>query len=143
VLGDSLKPRLPFEFVIFGTAVSAQGSAASIAAWKKRVTDAARAALPEGSWLLSDPLAVTIYIFPKGLMQGDLDNRLKPLLDAMVRCVYDDDRLVERIVAQKFEPGRQFAFADPGEALLGALASEDPNVDIRLSDDFGEDRSDG
>jgi crossover junction endodeoxyribonuclease RusA len=105
-----LEPKLPFEFLVQGTAISLQGSSDSKRAWKATIQEAARAAMPEGAWLLTDPIAVTLYIFPAAQMQGDVDNRVKPILDAMVRCVYIDDEIVERVVVQKFEPERIFAF---------------------------------
>lgn len=140
----ALTPDLPFDFVVFGTAVSAQASRRdSISAWKSRVAAAARSALPEGAWLITEPLAITIYIYPRTQMQGDLDNRIKPILDAMVRCVYEDDVLVERIVAQKFEPGRPLPFLSPSAALLTALASTEPTVYIRISRDLSEEVANG
>jgi len=57
---------------VAGTAISLQGSSDSKRIWKETIQAAARAALPEGSWLLTDPLAVTIYIFPGVEMQGTL-----------------------------------------------------------------------
>lgn len=137
----SLEPELPFEFVVRGTAISLQGSANSKRAWKQAVQNSAQAALPEGAWLLTDPLAVTIYIFPAAEMQGDVDNRIKPILDAMVRCVYSDDEIVERVVVQKFEPGHIFAFQDPSTTLLGALEADDPVVYIRIAGDVHEELS--
>ena len=74
-------------------------------------------------------------------MQGDVDNRVKPILDAMVRCVYSDDELVERVVIQKFEPGRAFAFSNPTGTLLGALEAREPVVYIRVTNDLYEDLS--
>lgn len=134
-----LEPELPFEFVVRGTAVSMQGSSKSLAAWRETVRTAARAALPEGSWLLSEPLAVVIYIFPRALMRGDIDNRVKPILDAMVRCVYSDDEIIERLVVQKFEPGGVYSFRSPSAALLAALEVEDPVVYIQISNDLQQD----
>ena len=134
----SLEPELPFEFVVPGTAVSMQGSTGSLTAWREKVSAAARAALPEGSWLLTEPLAVTIYIFPRAVMRGDIDNRVKPILDAMVRCVYSDDDIIERLVVQKFEPGGIFAFQSPTTILLGALEADEPVVYVRLTDELHE-----
>jgi hypothetical protein len=94
--------------------------------------------LPEGSWLLTEPLAVTIFIFPGAVMQGDVDNRVKPILDAMVRCVYSDDEIVERVVVQKFEPGRVFAFQSPTDTLVSALEADEPIIYIRVTNDLHE-----
>ena len=134
----SPEPDLPFEFVVLGTAISLQGSSRSKDDWKKTVQAAARSALPEGSWLLTDNLAVTIFIFPGAAMQGDVDNRVKPILDAMTKCVYSNDELVERVVVQKFEPGRIFAFQNPTQALLTALEADQPVVYVRITDDVHE-----
>lgn len=130
------KPPLPFEFVVSGTAMSAQASSASREAWKARIRAAAERALPADHWFLTVPLAVTIYLFPDGPLAGDVDNRVKPILDAMNRFVYDDDRSVERIVVQKFEPGRVFPFRSPSAALLDALSSDRPVMYVRISDDL-------
>ncbi len=137
----SLEPVLPFEFVVPGTPLSLGAKAGSRATWKQTIRDAAKEVLAEGYWLLSKPLAVTIYIFPRGEMRGDVDNRVKPILDAMVRCVYDDDEIIERVVVQKFEPGRVFAFQTPSRVLLSAIEAEDPTVYIRITDDVHEELS--
>jgi crossover junction endodeoxyribonuclease RusA len=133
------EPALPFEFAVLGTAVSFQSSAVSREGWKTSVQTSARHAWPEGSWLLNDPLAVTIYIFPGAEMRGDVDNRIKPILDARVQCVYSDDEQVERVVVQKFEARRVFAFQNPTVALLSALEADEPSVYVRITDDLHED----
>ena len=131
----SVYPELPFEFVVIGTPISLQAKRSSIADWKRRVNEYARAALPAGSWLLDVPLALTVYIFPASELSGDLDNRLKPILDAMTRCVYEDDEQIERIVIQKFEPDNVFAFRSPSGVLARALEASEPVVYIRLTGD--------
>lgn len=136
-----MQPDLPFEFVVPGTALSLQASSASKTTWRDTIQQAARAALPEGAWLLTDPLAVTIYIFPDGQLAGDVDNRVKPILDGMKRCVYDDDELIERIVVQKFEPDRVFRFSSPSAVLAEALDAEKPAVYIRITADLHEELS--
>lgn len=134
----SLVPDLRFEFVVPGIALSLQASGESKEIWKEAVRNAARSALPEGSWLPTEALAVTIFLFPAAVMQGDVDNRVKPILDAMNRCVYGDDELIERVVMQKFEPGRVFAFGNPSDTLLRALNAQEPAVYIRITNDLHE-----
>ena len=135
----SLLPRLPFEFVVQGIAISFQTSSSSKDAWKAAVKAAASSAMPEGAWLLDGALAVTIFIFPCAVMQGDVDNRVKPILDALIKCVYFDDAQIERVVVQKFEPDRYFVFANPSEALSGALTSTDAVVYVKITDNLHED----
>lgn len=137
----ALEPDLPFEFIVPGTPLSLQASTDSKEAWKRTVAGFARAALPFGSWLLTDPLAVTIYIFPDGQLSGDIDNRVKPILDAMNRCVYDDDGLIERVVVQKFEPGKVFSFGNPSAILADALEAAKPVTYVRITSDLHEELS--
>ena len=71
-------------------------------------------------------------------MQGDVDNIVKPILDALSKHIYNDDRQVERVWVQKFEPGRIFQFAKPSEVLSEALSGEKALLFIRLGDDPAE-----
>jgi hypothetical protein len=125
--------------VVCGVAVSAQAARRkSVERWRERVEQAAREALPEGYWLLAAPLAVTIYLFPDSALHGDVDNRVKPVLDGMKGCVFIDDNVVERIVVQKFEPDRVFGFSNPSATLAKALDGEKPLIYVRVSDDLHE-----
>ncbi len=72
-------------------------------------------------------------------MQGDIDNIVKPVLDALERHIYIDDRQVQRVLVQKFEPGSVFSFTRPSPILENALEQSKPALYIRLSDDPFED----
>jgi crossover junction endodeoxyribonuclease RusA len=74
-------------------------------------------------------------------MEGDIDNIVKLVLDAMSHHIYMDDAQVERVVVQKFEPGRVFGFSSPSEVLASALFAEKPVLYIRLSDNPFEELS--
>ena len=74
-------------------------------------------------------------------MQGDLDNIIKLVLDALARHIYVDDSQVERIVVQKFEPGNVFAFAAPSATLDEAMKCPKPVLYVRVSTDPTEDLS--
>ncbi|MBO0903968.1 RusA family crossover junction endodeoxyribonuclease [Jiella sonneratiae] len=134
----ALEPPLPLEFIVHGTPTSLQGSARSRDEWQRRVRRAALAGLPVGGWLLSQPLAATIYIFPAAPLAGDIDNRVKHILDAMTRVVYLEDAQIHRIVVQKFEPDAIFQFANASQCLAEALMSTDPVVYVRITDDLHE-----
>jgi crossover junction endodeoxyribonuclease RusA len=134
----------PFEFVVEGNAVSAQAKRrSSIRDWQGKIVHAARSQLPEGRFLSELPIAVTLLYFPATAMQGDLDNIVKPILDAMRGHIYLNDRLndrqVERLLVQKFEPDRIFTFVSPTTTLLDALSRPKPALYVRLSDDPLED----
>ncbi len=135
----AVTPDLPIEFIVEGTAISLQASRATKTAWKKTVKAAGAVVIPGGSWALTDRVAVTIYYFPEGEMTGDVDNIVKPILDAMARFIYVDDQQVERVVVQKFEPDNIFTFSSPSDTLVAALGKEGPAVYIRVTDDPHED----
>lgn len=126
----------PIEFIVSGTPVSLQSDRpAAKEEWKQRVRQASYAALPEAHFASGDRIALTIYNFPVEPMQGDVDNIVKLIVDALERHIYIDDRQVERIVVQKFEPGRVFGFTAPTETFARALEAEGPVVYIRISND--------
>jgi hypothetical protein len=127
----------PIEFLVHGTPVSLAGSAAGRNAWQARVKAASSSALPSPHFTSFEPMAVTIFYFPDGEMQGDIDNIIKPILDAMKEHVYGDDRQVERVVAQKFES--IFQFENPSSHIAQAITAEKPVLYVRVSADPTED----
>ena len=128
--------EFPVEFIVFGTPVSLGAKRAdSRAAWKQRVRRASLTALPDGHFCSAGPISVTLFYFPAAEMEGDVDNIVKPILDAMCKHVYFDDKQVERVLVQKFEPGRIFQFSNPSKVLENALGLEKPLIYVRLSND--------
>ncbi len=134
-----MSPYLPIEFIVEGTAISLQASASTIAAWKQRIRAAGEQVIESGSWAHEGRIAVTIFYFPDGQMTGDIDNIVKPILDAMTPFIYLDDHQVERVVVQKFEPDNVFSFSRPSAALATALAKAGASLYIRVTDDPHED----
>jgi hypothetical protein len=136
----SVEIEFPLEFVVAGTPVSAQATnRASIPRWQAQIVAASRSVLPEGHFASASPMAVTLYYFPSTPMQGDIDNIVKPILDAMCRHIYLNDHQVERLLVQKFEPGRVPSFASLTTTLLAAVEHPKPLLYIRLSDNPLED----
>jgi len=128
--------HFPVEFVVDGTPVSLQASRSeSKTQWKERVRVASNSALPESHWATTEKIAVTLYYFPEDTMQGDIDNIIKLILDALKQHIFMDDAQVERIVVQKFEPGNVFAFTAPSPMLSEALARSKPVLYVRVSVD--------
>ena len=72
---------------------------------------------------------------PRRVQTEDIDNIVKPILDAMTHFIYVDDSQVDRVVVQKFEPDSIFIFSDPSPVLVDALAVAGSAVYIRVSDD--------
>jgi crossover junction endodeoxyribonuclease RusA len=118
----SVEIEFPLEFLVEGTPVSLQAKERkSIERWKSRVVQASRAVLPEGHFATSAPMAITLFYFTVDEMEGDLDNIVKPILDALERHIYMDDSQIHRIVVQKFELEDPFRFPSPSPTLYTAL----------------------
>lgn len=130
----------PLEIVLQGIPVSLQTKIAKHReAWKRKVADAARKRQRETyelGILDNRALAVTIYYFPSDPMEGDIDNIVKPIMDALVGIAYIDDRVVERVVVQKFEPEVEWDFSAPSERLALSSETEPPVLYIRIDDDL-------
>lgn len=135
----------PFEFHLVGTPISLQGSTDSKERWRNSVEAAARNRLKEAvDWvyLQEEPLAFTVYYFPVASMTGDVDNIVKPIVDALRQVAYTDDQLIERVVAQKFEPRLDWSFVAPSAQLataLDAISAADgpePVVYVRIDNDL-------
>lgn len=128
--------EFPFEFIVEGPARSQQAAAASKEAWKAQIYEAALPHLPEGWWATGEIVNVAIYYFPDAEMDGDIDNIVKPILDAMSGPIYIDDRQVERLVVQKCEPLRLEdgipAFTEPSVVLASAIQTAGPRVYLRV-----------
>jgi hypothetical protein len=129
----------PVEFVVQGVPVSLQVKRADAKAnWKDRIRRASVPVLPEGHFATRDSVAVTLLYFPDKNMQGDIDNIVKPILDALGQHIYLDDRQVERVWVQKFEPDRIFPFSRPSPSLTLALRGVKPLLYVRISNDPAE-----
>jgi len=131
----SVDIEFPVEFLIEGVPLSVGASSDSKERWKSRIAVAAKAELQEGYWATTDPVAVTIFYFPSANMQGDIDNIVKLILDSLIHVIYMNDQLVERLLVQKFEPGRLSRFSNPSPCLAEALERERPILYIRIDND--------
>ncbi len=138
----AIEINFPIEFVVHGTPLSLQAKrAASRAEWKERVKLASSNAIPSPHYASEERIAVTLYYLPDERMQGDVDNIVKPILDALSCHIYIDDSQVERVVVQKFEPGNAFSFNSPTVKLAEALNGDKPLLYVRVSTDPFEELS--
>lgn len=132
----SIELEFPLEFLVAGTPVSAQTqNPKSRERWKDRVREASRSALPSFHYATKSPISIKLFYFPPAEMQGDIDGIVKYTVDAMSKHIYYDGHQVERVVVQKFEPGKIFEFSSPSDKLLQALKAKRPVLYIRVSDD--------
>jgi crossover junction endodeoxyribonuclease RusA len=125
----------PIEFLVHGTAVSLQAKRAeSKNEWKQRIKAASTAVMPQPHFASQEPIGVTLYYLPDEPMMGDIDNIVKPILDALSAHIYVDDQQVERLVVQKFDPGVPFEVENPSETVVAAVTGPRPVLYVRLSD---------
>ena len=128
-----LEPELPLELIIRGYPVSHQTKRKNaLERWKENVHEQARDQMGEMHFALERLLIATVYIFPRAPLEPDLDNATKPVLDGLSKCVYMDDKLIERLTIQRFEPGRAIAINDDAPRLEEAITSSEPIIYIRL-----------
>lgn len=127
--------EFPLEFLVKGMPVSVQAKRPkSKIEWQQRVRDASSTVIPSPHFASDDGISVTLYFLPAGSMQGDIDNIIKPIIDALKGHIYVDDQQVERIVIQKFEPRNGYRFVQPSAILAEAFEGERPVLYVRISD---------
>ena len=125
----------PIEFLVRGTPVSVQAKlSAAKAEWKDRVKAASATAIPQPHFATTVPISITLYYLPDGPMEGDVDNIVKLILDALSHHIYVNDRQVERLVVQKLEPDAVFENSNLSATLASALAGPRPVLYVRLTD---------
>jgi Holliday junction resolvase RusA-like endonuclease len=105
--------ELPFDYWVFGRPISYRNEAEErppgYPRWRAKVKTAAEEAaddLSKGRGFVLTTALVEVRVYwltadPTDKTQPDLDNILKPLLDALVKLVIDDDRQVHRLIAEK------------------------------------------
>jgi crossover junction endodeoxyribonuclease RusA len=130
----SVEIEFPVEVIVPHVPRSLQASAASRQEWKELIREATRKELPEGHFARQDPIKVTIYYFADAPADFDIDNIVKSIFDSLNRFIYIDDKQVERLLVQKFEPGRLFRFTSPSPKLAEAAGAKSPRVYIEIDE---------
>lgn len=85
---------LPWDFKVLGVPASQQASSRRRTLWKADVAAAARAAWPAGDPPLTDKLQIHVTCYHDNAPPLDADNMLKPIQDALIGIVYEDDRQI-------------------------------------------------
>lgn len=92
---------IPFAFIITGKPVSLQtNNRAKLQEWKAKVGQAAAEAMPIEMQATSEPVQVIITHYCITQI-SDLDNIIKPIVDAMKILVYVDDRQVTDLTVKR------------------------------------------
>lgn len=123
------------EFVVPGPPISNQQSTppgrANLAAWRATVRGAA-----QPSWvnpILTGELKAIIINFYAGTEPSvDVDNMSKPILDALQKLVYDDDRQIIQVEIAHLKIGGAFSIVGVSKILVAALHSGAHFVYVRI-----------
>jgi hypothetical protein len=110
------------EFIVRGTPISTGASGKSKAKWRAKVSAAASAALGADHAAVADVVRATVVYFYVDT-DLDLDNILKPILDAMNGLVYVDDFQVANIVAAKRDLAGSYVLADVSPVVVEQLGA--------------------
>lgn len=124
----------PFEFVIPQRPVSQQARRRErLREWKEFVGYHARAAIDAPRELAAEPVAIRLLYFydEAGL---DVDNILKPIQDALIGIVLEDDVFVTDVEIRRRWRGTAFTLNDVSPALASGLELGREFVYVTLSD---------
>ena len=128
--------EFPIEFIVSGTPVSQNPARRkNYHDWQAQIRAASSAVMPSPHFATEAKLSVVLYYLPVEVMRGDLDNIIKPILDALKQHLFVDDHQVERLLVQKFEPEQTPDLAERASAMLkSAWDLPRPLLYIRISD---------
>jgi Holliday junction resolvase RusA-like endonuclease len=98
---------LPFDFIVQGIPRSVNStsrkSKRSTTRWKEKVRSAAAVDWPSAGQSIGVPVCARIIYFHTGRTELDIDNIIKPILDALKGSVLEDDKLVYEVTCRKTE----------------------------------------
>src|SRR4026209_2153451 len=116
------------EFAVMGTPLSQQASSGRKAAWKSQVAGEATGASTFGYIC---PLRVTLAYFCP-VLGVDIDNIVKPILDAMKGILYQDDRRIVQVHSLAIEFADAARIANVTTAIAAGLAGGGDFVLVRV-----------
>lgn len=128
--------KFPVEFITKGTPVSLQSqNKASRQAWKDRVLESCRTVVPKWCFASADRITIIILYFSSEGSQGDIDNYVKLIIDALVPHIVLDDSQIDSVIARRFRPNTLRAISNPTSTLSAAMSTEPPAVYVCLHND--------
>lgn len=122
---------LPFEFTIKGPPVSQQTrSRQRLQQWKAAVALAATSTWSHPN-AVADAVAVTITYYYEG-SSPDVDNIIKPIQDALIGIVFNDDDQVFDTKSRKRLINGSYRIRGASAVLLSAFADGDEFLHIKV-----------
>ena len=100
-----------FRIWVQGHPQSMQGTPRHLAQYRERITESARQVVPYP--VKSTRIDIEIYFQSRGPLRPDVDNIIKPILDALNGVVYFDDSQVRSIRVAAFPTDEAYGFSGP------------------------------
>ena len=124
---------LLFDFVVLGTPLSQQAKNRSLVRWKVQVRDSAQAKWPPNTPPVTCNVKITIMYYYDGVAL-DTDNMLKPIQDALIGLIYDDDGQVTDITAGKRDINGSYRVRGLSSSLAEGFSSNNEFVHVRVEE---------
>ena len=102
--------------------------------WKTTVRNAAEVFWNNRQHPTAESLQFNIAYFYDIVAIGDVDNIIKPIQDALVGLVYDDDSQITDVICRKRASNLRFVFHEMSDVLMDALTLYDEFLYITVSD---------
>lgn len=124
----------PCEFVLPQRPISQQARRqARLREWKQLVAEHARLAVEEPRVLATDPVALRLlYLYDDIAL--DVDNILKPILDALIGVVLEDDSVITDVEIRRRWRGASFTYDTISPVLAAGLSLDREFVYVALTD---------
>jgi crossover junction endodeoxyribonuclease RusA len=124
---------LPFDFIILGTPLSQQAKNRNLRRWKSHVRACAQAKWPPQDQPVTGNIKIIVVYYHDGAAL-DTDNMLKPIQDALIGLIYNDDRQVTDITAGKRDINGSFRVRGLSSSLAEGFSSNNEFVHIRVEE---------
>ena len=121
-----------FDFAVPGVPRSLQAKPPGKGAWKNRVAGAAKDKWPPNRTPLDEELSVVIIYYHVGEAEVDVDNIIKPILDALVDVTYVDDKLISQVTSRRTRLDTGVVMEDVPQTLAEGLEIGEDFVYIAL-----------
>lgn len=121
-----------FEFIVTGSPVSLQrNNRAKLQEWKAKIREVVAESLPIGMQATSEPVQVIITHYCVTQI-SDLDNIIKPIVDAMNSIVYVDDRQVTDLTVKRRKLKELVDFTVISPLIAEALATGQEFIYVKI-----------
>lgn len=125
---------LPFEFIVIDTPVSYRThNKKKLRKWQETVQTKARIQWPDGESPINRPIQVSVVYYYEG-ESLDVDNMIKPILDALTGLIYIDDCLVTTCHSTKEDLNGRFRVRGMSTILAQGFCSGREFIHVKITE---------